>query len=309
MAQTPTSQLQLSRGKRTGILVLISLLLVLLALWLLLPAWLAPAPDQENLQLQAKWDKFKEEHTVTARAAEQASEEQAPDRQTGGGRAVTLFYFDPNTASEQELVTLGIPPGTAKTLIKYRSKGGKFYKKEDLRKLYTLKPGDYERLAPYVRIAGERDLGKEEHRYPAAGYADRIAAPEKIELNSTDAATLVLLKGIGPAFAKRILNYRNALGGFVSVEQLKEVYGLPDSVYRQISPRLLTDTRNIKLINVNTATEAELAQHPYIRKWLASDIIKLRNGLKTFTEIAQIRQVPLINDEKYRKIAPYLSTH
>ena len=309
MAQPPTSQLQLSRGKRMGILVLISLLLVLLALWLLLPVWLAPATDQENRQLQAAWSKFEEEQTVIAAAEQPAFEEQAPG-QAGGGTTVSLVAFDPNTASEQELVSLGLSPGTVKTLIKYRSKGGKFYKKEDLRKLYTLKPGDYERLAPYIRIAGE---GVKEHepysRVPATGYGTHAAAPEKIELNSADAASLELLKGIGPTFAKRILNYRNALGGFVSVEQLAEVYGLPDSVYRQISSRLLADTRNIKLINVNTATEAELAQHPYIRRGLASGIIKLRNGLKTFTEIAQIRQVPLINDEKYRKIAPYLSTH
>ena len=306
MAHTSTTGLHLSRSKRTGIIVLIGLLMVLLLLWRLLPVWMAPSADPANAQLQAAWEQFKREHTEQTDTGNSIAAGGQEHNQHESHNTAILFVFDPNTASEQELIQLGLSPGTAKTLVKYRSKGGKFYKKEDLRKLYTLGAADYERIAPYVRIAG-KDVYTADDRekdHPATSVE-----PEIIELNQADAATLMRLKGIGPAFANRILNYRNALGGFVRVEQVKEVYGLPDSTYRQISIKLRTDTRYVKLINVNTATEEELARHPYIRKWLASDIIKLRKDLKSFTEITQIRQLPLINEEKYRKIAPYLSTH
>ncbi len=161
-----------------------------------------------------------------------------------------------------------------------------------------------------MRIAGANDKEaiSSDHE-PGEEAPVYKAAAGKTELNSADVQSLMRLKGIGPVLAQRILNYRNALGGFIAVAQLKEVYGLPDSVYRQLSPELTADKKQVQLINVNTASEAELARHPYIRKWLASDMIRLRTDLKTFTEIAQIRQLPLINEEKYRKIAPYLSTH
>lgn len=310
MATNPTPDQHLTRNRRTGILVLAGLLMILLALWHWLPDLLKPPADKEAPVLQAAWAQFK---------AAQGEEDDEADHTPGAtGTATTpvavttqLFPFDPNTASEQDLLRLGLPPGTARTLIKYRSKGGHFYRTEDLRKLYTLKPSDYERLAPYVRITGgaaPQDKPYERQTYNA--YPVRSAAtPASLELNSADMAALVRLKGIGPVFAGRILRYRDALGGFVDVAQLKEVYGLPDSVYQQCSAVCTADPGRVQLINVNTATEADLARHPYIRTKLASGIIKLRNDLESFREIAQIRQVPLINDEKYRKIAPYLRIH
>jgi len=94
--------------------------------------------------------------------------------------------------------------------------------------------------------------------------------------------------------------------GFLQVAQLKEVYGFPDSTYQVLKNRFIVDSSKVKKLNVNMATEAELAQHPYIGKQMARNIIILRNGLQSFENIEQLRQVPLINEEKYRKIAPYL---
>lgn len=306
MALSPKNDQQLSRSKRAGILVLTVLLLMLMLAWYCLPLWVKPVDHTADRRLQAAWDQFRREHTQTA--ADDQEQESGYRRGTQAELAytVTLFAFDPNTASEQDLRRLGLSAGTARTLIKYRSKGGRFYKAEDLRKLYTLKPADYERLAPYVQIAGN---ASKSYKQQEPDYNNKETVAGSIELNAADAAALIRLKGIGPAFARRIINYRDALGGFVAVEQVREVYGLPDSVYRQCSPLLSADSRLIRLINVNVATEEELARHPYIRKGLASGIIKLRNDLKSFREIGQIRQVPLINEEKYRKIAPYLSTH
>src|SRR5690606_13212332 len=99
----------------------------------------------------------------------------------------------------------------------------------------------------------------------------------------------------------------NSIGGFFKVDQLQEVYGFPDSTYQQLKHHFTVNPPDVQKIALNRATETDLAKHPYIGKRLAANIIKLRNDLKTFTDIEQLRQTPLINEEKYRKIVPYLS--
>jgi competence protein ComEA len=120
-------------------------------------------------------------------------------------------------------------------------------------------------------------------------------------------ATWMQQKGIGEGFARRIIAFRDKLGGFLYKEQLKEVYGLPDSTYQNLLPHITINTALVKKIPINTATEATLAAHPYIDKKMATNIIKLKKDLGTFQKIEDLRMIPLINEEKYRKIAPYLS--
>src|SRR5690606_26095355 len=109
-----------------------------------------------------------------------------------------------------------------------------------------------------------------------------------------------------PGYAKRIIDRRNQLGGYIKVEQLKEIYNLPDSVYQLLAPLIIINTNDLKKININTVSEEILANHPYIGKELAKNIIRLRKDVKTFKEITELRQTPLINEEKYRKIAQYI---
>jgi len=295
---------RLSRRSRAGALLLLFLILALLVVWRLLPVLFPGKQGLNDRELQLSWERFRAEQVVQEEQAAGAYTPHAYRSKEAEPAAVRLMPFDPNTATEEELLQLGLPRHTVRTLIKYRSKGGRFRQKEELQKLYTLSRADYKRIAPYVRIA---DGGAP--RFPGQRGADTEKPLPVVELNSADAAGLMALKGIGPGYSRRILNYRDALGGFYSVEQLREVYGFPDSTYLQLREQLTVDPAAIRKINVNTAGPEELARHPYIGRKMADNIIRLRNDLKSFDEIAQLRQVPLINEEKYRKIAPYLSAH
>jgi DNA uptake protein ComE-like DNA-binding protein len=318
--QQQTNEWQFSRKTRTGALVLMAILLVLIVVWRLLPSIFPPKEDPADAALQLAWNNFKKEHITTVpeddphqdRQYNKQYQSQYKNEDSTPQVQAHLAPFDPNTASEEELIAIGLQPRTAKTIIKYRSKGGKFRKKEDLQKLYTLSKEDYERIAPYARF-GETPQDKPDYPENKSVYPENkpayVQTPRTVELNGADAEALLALRGIGPAFSKRILNFRNALGGFVAVEQLKEVYGFPDSTYQQLKDKLIVDAGKAKKINLNVATEEELGKHPYIGRKLASNIIKYRNEIRNYSEIAQLKQVPLINDEKYRKIAPYLSTH
>jgi competence protein ComEA len=303
----------ISSKTRTGIILLTALLLALVVFWrILLPEFIAQDSDEETVALQNEWDKFKTEHFSTTEPdkGEKGSEKIKPG--IAEGKKIKMFRFDPNTATEKELLQLGLPENTARNLIKYREAGATFRRKEDLKKLYTLSEGDYERIAPYINIEHvySRKFTKVDQldNTPVSVDVDNTpASVDIIELNSADDRTLMQLRGIGPVLSKRIVNFRNKLGGFYSVDQLSEVYGLQDSVYLQIKERLIVNVNHIRLININTVTEEQLAEHSYIGKQLAANLILLRNGLKQFDNIEQIRQTPLINDEKYRKIAPYLT--
>ena len=88
-----------------------------------------------------------------------------------------------------------------------------------------------------------------------------------IDINGCDSAALVALPGIGPVLSARIIKYRKLLGGFASVEQLKEVYGLPEETYEMIKGRLYADSSGIRKININSSGYKELSRIPYIEKY------------------------------------------
>ncbi|MFY7694327.1 MAG: helix-hairpin-helix domain-containing protein [Sediminibacterium sp.] len=145
-------------------------------------------------------------------------------------QTIRLFYFDPNTLDSNAAMQLGILPRNYSTLAKFRKKGGRFYKKEDLLKWYGVSEELLKKLLPYVRITASKN-NKYTSSYARAGLS-------KLDINKADSLQLEAL-GIRPYLVGRIMKYRSYLGGFVSNRQLKKVYGLSDSVYDLIVPNLL----------------------------------------------------------------------
>lgn len=128
-----------------------------------------------------------------------------------------------------------------------------------------------------------------------------------IDLNSADTLELQDLYGIGPYFARGIVKYRNLLGGYVSKEQLLEVYGMNDDRYQSIAQYITIDTTNIRKININTADYATLRRHPYIDAYQAKAIIKLRTMGVRFSTPADILKVSIIEPETVNKLTPYIT--
>ena len=128
-----------------------------------------------------------------------------------------------------------------------------------------------------------------------------------IELNTADTAELQRLWGIGPVLSARIVRYRDLLGGFTRKEQLREVYGLADSVYDRIAPRVTVDTTRLQHLDINTATYGQLLRHPYLDKHQVAAIVRLREKQGAFQSLDDLHQIPIIEQETYTKITPYLS--
>lgn len=297
----------LSFGERRGITVLLILIFFLAGLRYALP-YLMPEQDVYDFTeikklaraLEEK-QKYENENDVFTANDYTLDELEADTRGT-----FKLFVFDPNSATKEEFQQLGLPSKLVKTIINYRNKGGKFYKKEDLKKIYGLKPEQYQRLEPYINLSSKTGDGKANAEKPFDVKGRNEKHVLNIELNSADSAGLVMLRGIGPAFAARIIKYRNLLGGYVRKEQLLEVYGLDSSKYAEIENQLIVNPQQLSKININLAGKEELGKHPYIKYKLANAIVLYRQRHGSFKNIDELKKIYLIDQHTFEKISPYL---
>lgn len=209
------------------------------------------------------------------------------------------FHTDPNTATVDELVRLGLGLKICRTIVNYRSKGGRFYVPADLKKIYGMTPEMYDRILPRILIG-----------HPGMDHSDQqlgqYEAPTAVDINHADSARLVSLPGIGPVLASRIIKYRALLGGYYSRQQIKEVYGIDEDVYEKIAERLVADTLGLKKININSATEQEIANHPYVGKYVAAGIIRYRAGVTRINSIDELKINGLLTAENFERIKNYL---
>jgi competence protein ComEA len=218
-----------------------------------------------------------------------------------------LFYFDPNILSEAGWKKLGLRDKTIATILNYRNKGGKFKQAEDIKKIWGLFPDEAERLMPFVRISETENNSPGFHEHTA--YPNREKYEPRtyniVNINSADTNALIALPGIGEKLSARIINFRNKLGGFYSVEQVGETFGLPDSSFQQIKPYLQLNGE-LKKININTATLEELKAHPYIRYHLANAIVEYRKQHGAYKSTDDLLKIMIMSAEQLKKMLPYL---
>lgn len=127
-----------------------------------------------------------------------------------------------------------------------------------------------------------------------------------VEINSADTTELKKIKGIGSVFAKRIVKFRELLGGFVNQDQLLEVYGFDKEKFDQIASQITLDASLVKKININTASVDDLNRHPYIDKKAAVAIFTKRVKSGDYVDLSEVRKVTLMHDTLFAKIEPYL---
>lgn len=220
------------------------------------------------------------------------------------GSKSELFDFDPNTVSAIDLQRLGMEKRTIKTLLNYRNKGGRFTKPEDLTKVWGLNPVFYERVKGYIQIPA---LKTEITLNEAMVYTSKPKTLLSVDINVASQADFIALPGIGEKLSARIINFRDKLGGFYSIEQVAETYALPDSTFQKIKPLLRLTSGDIRKINLNQSTKDELKAHPYIRWNLANAIIEYRSQHGNFNKMEDLKAINIIDEATYNKIIPYLS--
>jgi competence protein ComEA len=220
--------------------------------------------------------------------------------------SASYFSFDPNTATADDWLKLGVRPKTVQTILNYRNKGGKFKKPEDLLKLYGLPKEQAEKLMPYVNItaaSSEKTLYKKDSFAAKPTYTKNITP---VDINLSDTTAWIALPGIGSKLAARIVNFREKLGGFYSINQVAETFALPDSTFQKIRPRLILGSTSVKAININTAGADILKTHPYIRWNFANAIVQYRNQHGNYTSVEELLRIVIIDAAWLDKVRPYL---
>lgn len=286
-----------SKRERSGILVLLSLILLVLTANQLVGIFYQNEIQKEFSKFQNEINEFEK---GMADSVQVKNDFQKRDHVIKN-KTVKLVPFDPNNASLEELIDLGFSQKLSRTVVAFRQKGGKFQIPEDLKKIYGMNDSIFNSIRSFVEIP-DSDF-KKITEVEIKNKKDKTL----IDLNSADTIQLQLLNGIGSKLSKRIIIFRDALGGFYSIEQLKEVYGLkPEIIEKNLEK--ITISGEVKKININTCSAEELKEHPYIYKWnIANSIVNYRNLHGKYITIEDVKRTDLVNEDLYSKLAPYLT--
>lgn len=221
------------------------------------------------------------------------------------------FPFNPNTISKDSLLLLGFSERQAQTFINYRNKSKGFHKKEDMKKLFFMTDTLYEQLLDYI-VLPERKIVDINKKYPdktdSKEKSKVSVAREKINLNTADTTLLKTLSGIGSYFAKKMVDYRERLGGYYAVEQLLEIYNFGEERLQKIKPYIDITLSDIKKINFATDTIVNIiGKHPYLGFKAARTAIKIQRSSKSKITIEELVNQKIISTEQGEKLKPYLA--
>ncbi len=329
--------LTFSRKERTGILVLLGLILIIYAV----PGFL---PEKRSVKFFYNRDSLQDLSTLKNSHGDQQAG--GSDRNLHNNNLPAIkpaeaarFAFDPNNLDEDGWKRLGVHERTIRTIMNFRSKGGKFRLPSDLRKIYGMNENICEELIPFVRIqkipAGtspkkdfknytERNNHTDFSRWNNSpekksyepgnysnsrnpGFKEHTVAIKSIDINLSDSVAWEQLPAIGSKLAARIIIFRERLGGFYNVHQVAETFGISDSAFKIILPYLTNSEKTLRKININEVAAPDLARHPYIRWNIANAIVNYRNQHGTFRDISELKAVSVVSPDVFEKLKPYLT--
>ena len=234
-----------------------------------------------------------------------------------------LFKFDPNTATESQLLSLGLSQREVRNILKYRARGGRYRVKEDFARVYGLTLEKYRQLEPYIAIKPQimaADVIKREKNSPhpsslsphpsslnpqpsAVGLraSRKLRYGETVDINSADTAMLKRIPGIGDYYAMRIVELRKRKQVFSSPEELLAIRNFPETALTY-----MTASQDFPAIYINCWSQKQLASHPLLNYTQARDIISLRRLSGPITSATDLAALPSFSPALIEKITPLL---
>ncbi len=220
------------------------------------------------------------------------------------------FTFDPNLAEKEDFLKLGLSEEISNRIIKYRNSGGKFYKPDDLKKIYGLEKNEYENLAPFILIEPLElvAVDKLNAQKNDTLFATREQPPVPFDINKVDSTTLMTVNGIGKVLSVRIVKFRKSLGGFINVNQLDDIYGIEEYARNNLVKQSFVDESfTPQKININLWPADSIARHPYIDYNIANVIVSYREQHGSFSKPEDLLDIRIIELSWIEKVTPYLA--
>ena len=223
---------------------------------------------------------------------------------------IRMQVFDPNTVDSMTLLHLGFKPWQAKNMLKYRAKGGRYRKKEDMKKLYGMTDSMYIALEPYICIQQDSiviDSTKVDTvRLDSLPKWRSIKKDTILNLRTADTTELKLIRGIGSYRAKMIVRYREQLGGYVRVEQILEARGMDKVIADSILSHFYIDSVVVNKMPVNKMRPEVLQRHPYLNFEQAKAIYEYRRKHIRIKSAEELKKIKGLNPTDIEKISIYL---
>lgn len=223
--------------------------------------------------------------------------------------AIRMQVFDPNTVDSMTLLHLGFKPWQAKNMLKYRAKGGKYRKKEDLKKLYGMTDSMYLALTPYIYIKDSIVVDSARIDSVHMDSLPKWNSTKKdtiLNLRTADTTELKLIRGIGSYRAKMIVRYREQLGGYAQVEQIMEARGMDKVIADSILPHFYIDSVVVNKIPINHIRPEVLQRHPYLNFEQAKAIYEYRRKHIRIKSAEELKKIKGLSPTDIEKILIYL---
>ena len=223
--------------------------------------------------------------------------------------AIRMQMFDPNTVDSMTLLHLGFKPWQAKNMLKYRAKGGKYRKKEDLKKLYGMTDSMYLALTPYIYIKDSIVVDSARIDSVRTDSLPKWKSTKKdtiLNLRTADTTELKLIRGIGSYRAKMIVRYREQLGGYAQVEQIMEARGMDKVIADSILPHFYIDSVVVNKIPINHIRPEVLQRHPYLNFEQAKAIYEYRRKHIRIKSAEELKKIKGLSPTDIEKILIYL---
>ncbi len=291
-----------SRRERNGLTVLLALLLISILCRIYAGYFIEEKRSSFQInesELQAlllQLDKLEEE------PKHYSSSNYLPNRKTPGS---ALKEFDPNSITAEEWIKLGFSPNQAASIIKYRTMIGGFETADQLKNCFVIDEERFNLLEPFINLSPA--LSKESY-FNKEIKEQKKTAPvfPKPDLNFSTLEEITLIRGIGDHTAKLIIDYRQRIGGFSNLNQLYEIKGLDSTRIELLKKESVLTQKVFKRIDINSATYADLRNHPYIEQDLARLIVRFRELHGKYESVESLKKLALVDTVVYKRIFPYL---
>lgn len=293
--------LTFSYTEKRGILVLFSLILLVQSIRIALPYFDTEMDkfSNEELQFMGKWMQQMEQLKMA-----EIQEQKKPKSSV----LPACFPFNPNSINTADWMKLGFSEKETSSIQKFKSKGGKFIFKEDIKKLYCINDNKYAQLESCISLP-TKEKNAENKTFPNLMFKRETKQVRKItliEINAADTIDLLALKGVGKYWAKKIWFFKERLGGIYSEEQLHEIKGMNDTMFYNIQSQIRIDTQLIVKIPINTCSAEELQKHPYCWYGIGKAIGNYRSKHGAFKSLVEIQNIYAVKPEIFEKLRHYL---
>ena len=289
--KTISSFFKFSHSQRTGILFLFGIIVILQLTYFFsdFSSLSKVSPEKEKwLSLQSQIDSMKQEKL-----------DYVPK----------IYPFNPNFITDYKGYKLGMSVPEIDRLLAFRKENKYVNSPEEFQAVTKVSDSLLNAISPYFKfpdwVKNKKEF-KAYKKYPNTAFAKK----EKIvviDINQASQEDLIRIYGIGEAISLRILKFKESLGGFVSMEQMKDVWGLSPEVIENLNSHFKVSVHpNVKKIDINNASIKELSQFPYFNYQLARQIVTFRSMNGDIKNIEDLTKIKGLSMDKANIIALYL---